>query len=117
MKVFPISRYRESTKTINFSILGFFRTRVKVGFDFPRVSPNQKYRPKSLNFDFDKEINPVLGSLKNSSSVKSPNFPQQKLKITRIKFRLDRKIGPSMESYPSILLLMDCGERPKIKKP
>ena len=31
----------------------------------------------SLNFDFEEEINPMLGSMKNSSSVKSPNFPQQ----------------------------------------
>ena len=53
------------------------------------------------------------GSLKNSSSVKSPNFLQQKLKMPGIKFRFDRKMSPSMESYPIIILLMDCGERPK----
>ena len=28
------------------------------------------------NFDFREEINPVLGSLKNSTSVKNPNFWQ-----------------------------------------
>ena len=28
------------------------------------------------NFDFGEDINPILGSLKNSSSVKSPNFWQ-----------------------------------------
>ena len=32
-----IYRYRECTKTINFSILGFFRPGVKLGFDFPGV--------------------------------------------------------------------------------
>ena len=55
----------------------------------------------------------MLGSLKNSSSVRSPNFPHQKLKMLGIKFRFDRKMRPSMESKPSILLLMDCGERTK----
>ena len=100
-------------KLISFSILGFFRPRVKLGFDFPGVSPNQKYRYRSLNFDFDEEINPMPGSLKNSSSVKSPNFSLQKLKMLEIEFRFDRKMRPSMESQSSILLLMDCGERPK----
>ena len=38
----PILRYSESTKTISFSILGFFRPGVKLGFDFPGVSLNQK---------------------------------------------------------------------------
>ena len=38
----PISIYRESTKTICFSILGFFRPGVKLGFNFLGVSPNQK---------------------------------------------------------------------------
>ena len=55
----------------------------------------------------------MLGSLKNSSSVEIPNFPHQKLKMLGIEFRFDRKMRPSMESQPSILLLMDCGERPK----
>ena len=54
----------------------------------------------------------MLISLKNSST-RSPNFPHRKLKMSRIKFRFDRKMHPSMESHPSILLLMDCGERPK----
>ena len=69
-----ISIYRECTKTTSFSILGFFMLGVKLGFDFLGVLPNQKYRPWSLNFDFDDERNPMLGSLKNSSSVKIPNF-------------------------------------------
>ena len=70
----PISRYSESTKTTSFSILGFFRPGVERGFDFPGVSPNQKSQPRSINFDFDEDINPMSGSLKNSSSIKSPNF-------------------------------------------
>ena len=53
------------------------------------------------------------GSLKNSSFVKSPNFLHQKLKMLEIEFCFDRQMRPSMESQPSILLLMDCGERPK----
>ena len=55
----------------------------------------------------------MLGSLKNFSSVKSPNFPQQKLKMPRIKFCFDKKMRPSIECYPSLLLLIDFGERPK----
>ena len=55
----------------------------------------------------------MLGSLKNSSSVESPNFWHQKLKILRIEFRFDRKMRPSMESHPSLLLLIDCGDRTK----
>ena len=55
----------------------------------------------------------MLGSLKNSSSVKIPNFLQQKLKMPGTKFCFDRKMHPSMESHPSLLLPMDCGERPK----
>ena len=80
----PILGYRECTKTISFSILGVFRPGVKLGFEFPGVLPNQKSLPWSLNFYFDEERNPILGSLKNSSSVKSPNFPQQELKMPRI---------------------------------
>ena len=93
-----MSTYSEYTKTISFSILGFFQPGVKLGFDFSRVPPNQKSRPRSINFDFDEEINPMLGSLKNSSSVKIPNFSHQKLKMLRIKFCFDRKMRPSMES-------------------
>ena len=37
-----ISRNSECTKTTSFSILGFFRAEVKLGFDFPGVLPNQK---------------------------------------------------------------------------
>ena len=48
----------------------------------------------------------MLGSLKNSSSVRSPNFPYEKLKMLGIEFRFDRKIRPSMESQPSFLLLV-----------
>ena len=53
------------------------------------------------------------GSLKNSSFVRISNFPHQKLKMLGIEFRLDRNMRPSMESHPSILLLMACEERPK----
>ena len=53
-------------------------------------------------------------SLKNASSVEIPNFPHRKLKMLGIEFCFDRKMRPSMESHPSILLLMDCGERPKM---
>ena len=70
----PISRYRESTKTISFSILGFFKPGVKLGFDFPEVSPNQKSLPMPINFYFDEESNPMPVSLKISSSIRSPNF-------------------------------------------
>ena len=100
-------------KLSSFSIQGFSQLEVKLGFDFPKVSPNQKSRPRCLNFDFDEEINTMLGSLKNSSSDKSSNFLHQKLKMPRIKFCFYRKMLPSMESYPSILFLMDFGERPK----
>ena len=41
-KTSSIPRYSECTKTTCFSILGFFRPGVKLGFDFPRVLPNQK---------------------------------------------------------------------------
>ena len=58
---FPISRYNKCTKTTSFSILGFFRSEVKLGFDFLGVLPNQKTRPWSLNFDFEEERNPMLG--------------------------------------------------------
>ena len=116
-KTSSIPRYSECTKTTCFSILGFFRPGVKLGFDFPGVSPDQKSRPRPLNFDFDEEINYMSGSLKNSSSIKSPNFPHQKLKMPGIEFRFNRKMRPSIESQPSIILLMDCGGDPKSKKP
>ena len=74
---YSISRYNECIKTTNFSVLGFFRFRVKLGFDFLGVLLNQKLRPWSLNFDFDEESIPMLGSLKTSSFAKRPNFPQQ----------------------------------------
>ena len=89
-------------KLLSFSILGFFQPGVKLGFDFPKVSPNQKSQPRSLNFNFDEESNPMPGSLKNYPSVKSPSFPQKKLKMPGIEFCFDRKMRPSMESYPSI---------------
>ena len=69
-----ILRYSECTKNTRFSILGLFRPEVKLGFDFPRVSPNQKSQPWSLNLNFYEGINPMLVSLKNSSFVESPNF-------------------------------------------
>ena len=34
------------------------------------------------------------GSLKNSSSVESPNFPHRKLKIVGIEFRFQQKDAP-----------------------
>ena len=86
---------------------------VKLGFDFPEVSPNQKSRPKSLKLNLDEDINRMSGSLKKFSSVKSPNFPHQKLKMPGIEFRFNKKMRPSMESQPRILLLMYFGERPK----
>ena len=55
----------------------------------------------------------MLGSLKNYSPVESPNFSHRKLKMIVIEFRFDRKMCPPMESQPSILLVMDFGERPK----
>ena len=55
----------------------------------------------------------MLGSLKKKSSARSPNFPHEKLKMLGIEFRFDRKMRPSMESQPSHLLLIDCGERTK----
>ena len=36
-----ISRYSECTKTTHFSILGFFRPGVKLGFDFPEFYPTK----------------------------------------------------------------------------
>ena len=55
----------------------------------------------------------MLGSLKKISSARSPNFQQRKLKMLGIEFRFDRKMRPSMESHPSLLFLIDCGERTK----
>ena len=55
----------------------------------------------------------MLGSLKNSSFVESPNLSHRKLKMLGIEFCFSRKMHPLMESQPSIRLLMDCGERPK----
>ena len=49
------------------------------------------------------------GSLKNSSSVESPNYPHQKLKMLGIEFHFDRKMHPSMERQSSLILLIDCG--------
>ena len=109
----PIPRYSECTKTTTFSILGFFKHGVKLGFEFQIVILNQKLRPWSLKFYFYEEINPMLGLIQNSSSVESSNFPHRKLKMLGIEFRFNRKMRPSMESQPSIILLMDRGERPK----
>ena len=71
---------------------------VKLGFDFPGVSPNQKYQPRYIKFDSDEKRNPMLGSLKNSSSVRIPKFPHKKLKMSGIEFHFDRKMYPSMEN-------------------
>ena len=71
-----------------------FLARVKLGFDFPGVTPNQKYRPKSLKFDSDEESHPILGSLKNYSSVKIPNFLHQKTENARNRILLQQKDAP-----------------------
>ena len=55
----------------------------------------------------------MSGLLKNSYFVRNSNFLHQKLKMLEIKFRFDRKMRPSMESHPSLILLIDYGERPK----
>ena len=55
----------------------------------------------------------MLGSLKNYSSARIPNFPHRKLKMLGIEFCFDRKMHPSMESQPSLLFLIDCEERTK----
>ena len=89
-----IMRYSECTKTTSFSIFGFFRLEIKLGFDFLEVLLNQKLRPWSINFDFQEDINPILGSLKNSTSVKIPNFPQQKTKNARNQILLLQKDAP-----------------------
>ena len=39
----PILGYSEFTKTQQFQYLGFFQLEVKLGFDFPKESPNQIY--------------------------------------------------------------------------
>ena len=39
----PISEYSKCSKMQQFQYLGFFQLGVKLGFDFPGVSPNQKY--------------------------------------------------------------------------
>ena len=56
-----IPRYNKCTKTTIFSILGFFRPGVKLGFDIPGVSLKQKIQTWSLKFDFYEERNPMLG--------------------------------------------------------
>ena len=86
--------YRECTKTTSFIILGFFRPDVKLGFNFLRDLLNQKLQTWSLNFDFDEDRDPMPSSLKNSSSVKSPNFLQQKLKNARNQILLRQKDAP-----------------------
>ena len=40
-----------------------FLVRGQLGFDFPGVLPNQKSQSWSVNFDFEDENNPMLGSL------------------------------------------------------
>ena len=59
----------------------------------------------------------MLGSLKNSSFVRSPNFLHQKMKILGIEFFFDKKMHPSMEIQPSILLLWIVERDPKSKEP
>ena len=48
----------------------------------------------SLKFDFDEERNPMPGSLKNSCSVESPNFPHQKIESARNRIPLRQKDAP-----------------------
>ena len=60
----------------------------------------------------------MMGSPKNSSSVRRPNFPHQKLKMLDIKFHFNRKMRPSMESQPRIFLLVDLWrETQKVRIP
>ena len=47
----------------------------------------------------------MLGLLKNSSSIRRPNFLHQKLKMLGIEFRFNKKMHPIMESDPSIVFL------------
>ena len=54
------------------------------------------------------------GSLKKISYVEIPNlFSAPELKMLGIEFRFDRKMRPLMESQPSLILLINCGERTK----
>ena len=85
-------------KATKFCILGFFKPGVKLGFEFIGILPNKKSRTSYINLYFDEESNPIVGSLKNSSSVKIPNFLHQKMKMPEIKFCFDRKMRLSMES-------------------
>ena len=87
-------RYSKFTKNYQFQFLRFFHLGVKLGFEFPGVTPNQKYQPRSLNLNFDEENNPMLGSLKNSSSENSPNFLHQKLKNAQNQIPLRQKDAP-----------------------
>ena len=48
-----ILQYSESTKNSCFSILGFFRPKVKLGFDFPRVLPSQDHGIPRMNESHD----------------------------------------------------------------
>ena len=89
-----ISGYNECTKTTSFSILGFFRPGVKLGLEFPGVLLNQKIQPCSLNFYFEEERHPILGSLKNFSSIKILNFPQRKIENARNQILLRQKDAP-----------------------
>ena len=57
--------------------LAWGQTRVWISWSFTQP----KYWSRSLKFDFDEQRNPIPGSLKNSSSVRSPNFSHQKLKM------------------------------------
>ena len=52
------------------------------------------------------------GSQEKTSSERSPNFPNRR-KNVGIEFRFDRTMHPSKESQPSLILLIDCGERTK----
>ena len=84
-------RYRKCTKTTCFSIIRFFRTRVKLGFEFHEVLTIQKSWCSSLKFNFYEEKNPMLGSLKNYSFVESPNFPHQTWKCSESNFALTER--------------------------
>src|SRR5882757_7378190 len=69
------SFFHSSSKINNYYFIIFLRRPI-LDQKFPLMFSNQKFRSWSLNFDFEEERNPMLSSLKNSTSVESPNFPQ-----------------------------------------
>ena len=49
-----------------------------------------------------------FGTLSYKAHFRPQISSNEKLKMLEIEFHFDRKMRPSMESHPSILLLMDC---------